>query len=218
MNIGDKIRILREDRDMSQEEFGNLIGMDQGRISHYETGRRAPKIADLEIIAKGAGVLMTYFFTDEDDSQVGENIAPYSFDRRKMPIISFVQASDFTETIDNFHPNDADEWIDRPAHQSAQGDYVYGLRVSGDSMTSPSGQFPTFPEGTILHVNPEIQAECGNLVIARRKGHSEATFKQLKFDGDTPYLKALNPNFPPIFEKFEVIGKVVSATYPDSLF
>ena len=54
---------------------------------------------------------------------------------------------------------------------------------------------PEFSAGTILIVEPDLEALPGNYVIARN-GDQEATFKQLVRDGSDLYLKPLNPRYP----------------------
>lgn len=106
--------------------------------------------------------------------------------RGKVPLISFVQAGDFSEVIDNLHPGDGDGWIDATCPVNR---YTFALRVVGDSME------PDFPAGMILIIEPELSPEQNDFVIAKN-GDGEATFKQLTRDGDDWYLKPLNPRYP----------------------
>ena len=48
------IRQARKETKLSQEQFGQRCGWDQGRQSHYETGRSSVGIEELRIIAKTA--------------------------------------------------------------------------------------------------------------------------------------------------------------------
>ena len=102
-----------------------------------------------------------------------------------VPLISWVSAGYFCEVIDNFHPGDAEEWINTTVTVSQN---AYALRVRGDSME------PDFPEGSIIIVDPHREPQPGNYVIAKNGG--EATFKQLTKDGADRYLKPLNPQYP----------------------
>ena len=68
MTIGDKIKQLRKERGMTQEELGNLIGVQKAAINKYETGI----VVNLkkEIIAKLAKALdvnPVWLMDDEDD-------------------------------------------------------------------------------------------------------------------------------------------------------
>lgn len=66
MNIGEKIKNLRSERGLSQEELAKRVGVSRESISHYENGRVIPPIDVLEAIAKELGVSITYFFTNEE--------------------------------------------------------------------------------------------------------------------------------------------------------
>ena len=116
--------------------------------------------------------------------------------RGKVPLISWVQAGQWAEVIDQLKPGDAEEWIPTsvPIHK-----HTYALRVKGDSMRNPDGD-PTFPHGSVIIVEPDsIDAPdrlVGSLVIVRRTGDDEATFKKLVRDAGKFYLMPLNPQYP----------------------
>jgi len=50
------LKSLRERRGLTQSEFAQLLGVGQGRISDYESGRKSPGIDRLPIIATVLGV------------------------------------------------------------------------------------------------------------------------------------------------------------------
>jgi SOS-response transcriptional repressor LexA len=104
----------------------------------------------------------------------------------RVPLISLVAAGTWRESVDNLVPGTAEEWVTTTV---AVKQHTYALRVEGDSME------PRFPHGAILIVEPEEEARNGSFVIVRQNG-SEATFKQLVYDGGQAYLKPLNPRYP----------------------
>lgn len=63
--IGLRIKELRAERGVSQEEFANLIGMSRSYFGEVETGRRNVAAVNLEKIAKGLGVSLAEFFDSE---------------------------------------------------------------------------------------------------------------------------------------------------------
>lgn len=115
-----------------------------------------------------------------------DNVHPGPEIRGKVPLISWVQAGDFAEVVDLLHPGEAFEWIETTVQPRV---HTFALRVHNDSME------PDFPAGTILIVEPELDAHAGDFVIAKN-GDEEATFKQLVRDGGDWYLKPLNPRYP----------------------
>lgn len=56
MRIGQRIKTIRETREMTRAELGMLIGLDQNRVQQYENGKRKPKIPLLKKIAEALGV------------------------------------------------------------------------------------------------------------------------------------------------------------------
>lgn len=132
----------------------------------------------------------------------------------KLPLISWVQAGDWSEIVDNFQPGDAEDWIACPFPIGLHG---FVLRVVGDSMFNPAGDL-SFRDGDFISVNPEHDARHRSLVIARRD-REKATFKQLLLDeSDGPMLHALNPNWPtryiPFDKTTEIIGVVTGQWRP----
>lgn len=63
--FGNKLKELRINRGMSQEQLGNMIGVTKGNISSYETGRTFPREEKLRAIAKIFNVSFDYLLGDE---------------------------------------------------------------------------------------------------------------------------------------------------------
>lgn len=51
-----RIRIIRKQKHLSMRQLGEMVGVTEGAISHYETGRRTPPIDVLRRIADALGV------------------------------------------------------------------------------------------------------------------------------------------------------------------
>lgn len=47
LSLGEKIRLLREERELSQAELGNAVGMTQRKVSYLECGKYEPGLEDL---------------------------------------------------------------------------------------------------------------------------------------------------------------------------
>ncbi len=120
------------------------------------------------------------------------NVLPARDLQREVPLISWVQAGDWNNLVDAFQPGDAERWVATYAKVSR---HAFALRIIGDSMTNPNGA-PSFPEGTIIIVDPERNAQPGKFVVVRQNAGSECTFKQLVRDAGKHYLKPLNPRYP----------------------
>lgn len=60
LSFGEKIRNLREDKDMNQTQLGKAVGMTQRKISYIECGKYEPSIEDIKAFCKFFGVSADY--------------------------------------------------------------------------------------------------------------------------------------------------------------
>jgi SOS-response transcriptional repressor LexA len=130
--------------------------------------------------------------------------------RRRVPLISWVQAGDFEDVHDWLQPGEALDWVD--VYDTVPSDPSFALRVNGDSMTSPHSGELSFPEGTIIVVDPTRGGDAGDYVVAKDVLTQKATFKRLTTDGARWFLKPLNPAYPTIEiddPALRVIGRVI---------
>lgn len=163
--------------------FAKKTGIDPSYVSRllYKEDKPGFKRISDEIIEKINKVYPGWLNTKED-----ANITAGPDIRGRVPVISWVQAGNFSMAIDLNQPGIADEFIETTVQTRK---HTFALRVKGDSME------PVFPEGTILIVEPEMEAIHKDYVIAKN-GDEEATFKQLIRDGGDWYLKPLNERYP----------------------
>ena len=66
-SIGDKLRILRKERCLTQEQLAEKLGIKRATISNYEIGRRTPHLSDLRKIAEFYGVGLDFFGVAQKD-------------------------------------------------------------------------------------------------------------------------------------------------------
>lgn len=60
MTISERIKVIRKDFKMTQEEFGKRIGIAQNTIAAYESGRREPQDVTLTSICREFDVNMEW--------------------------------------------------------------------------------------------------------------------------------------------------------------
>lgn len=65
VSIGRKIRKIRKENNLSQEEFAKLFGMNQQNVSRYENGNYQIPYTDLANIAVHFHISTDYFFDIE---------------------------------------------------------------------------------------------------------------------------------------------------------
>jgi repressor LexA len=121
----------------------------------------------------------------------GENVA-------HLPLVGRVSAG-----VPLLAEENVEEMIPVPRRMVGwQDDNCFLLTVRGDSMINAGIQ-----PGDLVIVRSQPAAEAGEIVVALLG--EEATVKRLLYDSGRPYLKAENPQYAPVFEAFEIIGKVV---------
>jgi SOS-response transcriptional repressor LexA len=198
--IADRIRELRGDK--GQAAFAREVGVSAGTIGNLEAGTRAGSVDTLLKIAKARNVRIEWLQDGSKPKYVtGGNVSPGPDIRGTVPLLSSVQAGDYKAALA------ADvEGAQRVPSIVPVNRYTFALRVKGDSMA------PKFMEGTLLIVEPEMDAQPGDYVIVRN-GSEEISFKQLVRDGADWFLKPLNERYPikPLGDN-EVIGVVRGVT------
>ena len=70
MTLGERIKKLRKDKDLTQQEFAKQIGTTQNTIANYEIGHRNPSAAALNNICKTFNVNETWLRTGDGDMYV----------------------------------------------------------------------------------------------------------------------------------------------------
>lgn len=88
MKIGKNIRKVREEKNISQKELAQRLGVTPPMLSQYETGRRKPRVSTLLKIAEALGcdpktlvgedvyiddALGTLFLFDFDDNRLSQS-------------------------------------------------------------------------------------------------------------------------------------------------
>jgi len=209
---GARIRHIREELDLSQEAFGRHMNVSKAAVSQWENGdiknlRPGNLFAiqnftgySAEWIATGAGAARLKQKRGTDNTKAGPTVF-------SVPLISWVQAGQWDEVVDVYRPGEGE----KPVYTTRKvGPRAYALRVVGDSMENPNGR-PTYPQGSIVIVDPDREALHGSAVIVRLEDSKQATFKQLIVEGGTRYLKPLNPRYPimKIDKKASFCGVVV---------
>lgn len=201
MTMGARIKALRKRKGMNARDLAATFHISPSAVSMWEHDETRPDQAKLQGLARVLGTTIEYLL--HGTTRAGGKSA--ASDGAAVPLISWVAAGSWYSAQDIFEPGDADEWIDCPrAHSSL----TYALRVRGDSMTSAHGK--SYPDGCVIFVDPELRApQPGDRIIAKLDGADEVTFKVFSSDAGRAFLRALNPQYPPIVAPFRVLGTVI---------
>jgi SOS-response transcriptional repressor LexA len=125
---------------------------------------------------------------------------PGSASIKSLPVLTLAEATNPQKALENFTGK-------RIAVNSSVGQYGFMVRSAGLAMT------PRFPEGTLLIVDPDVEARDGDFVLAHAAKIPEAIFRQY-LKGETGfYLSPVHADFSPIVmgERDKIIGKLVEA-------
>lgn len=85
MQFGDRLKELREEKELKQAELANLFNISPSTIGMYEQNRRTPDFALLNSIADYFGVSVDYLLGRTDIRNYEENtIAAHTDDRTQQ--------------------------------------------------------------------------------------------------------------------------------------
>ncbi|TVO37373.1 LexA family protein [Vibrio algivorus] len=209
--VGLRLKQFRESVGISQKTLAERCGWGASRIGNYEAGVRSINLDDAEILAKNLHIQPYQIMFDENEIRAQRNIEPIEVQptyQNNFPVLSAVQAGQWTEACEPYTLGDIEEWHETTVRTSPRS---FWLRVQGESMTSPIGL--SIPEGTLVLIDTEKTYENKSLVVAKLTDVNEATFKQYISDSGRTFLKPLNPNYPilSINENCRIIGVAVDA-------
>jgi SOS-response transcriptional repressors (RecA-mediated autopeptidases) len=183
--FGDKLKQLRTERNMSQDELAALLDTSKQVISRYETNQRTPKITTAQEYADKLKVPLN-FLIDNDVQELPSNCAPLS-SLPMIPVVGKIAAGKpilARENIIGYIPTDIKN----------SNEYFY-LHVEGDSMINAG-----IENGSDVLIRSQNCAENGQIVACFVNGDS-ATLKRFKQIGDTVVLMPENSNYEPIIVK-----------------
>lgn len=196
----EKVEKWRERNKLSKSDVARLFDVEPQNYNNWVYRSSLPK----EKIARALELISS------DQANTIQLTRPAGL----VPVISWVQAGNWCESPDNFEPGTAEEWLMCPPRHSSR---TYALKVVGDSMTSSTPGERSYPQGTIIFVDPEKQFEIGSRVIARLPNSAEATFKTYSVDAGRPYLVPINSRYPaiPMPEGTTICGVVIGSYRPE---
>lgn len=194
--FGDKLKHLRNVKDLSLEQLSKLTGIPAQTLNRYELNQRVPKITIIPKIATALNVTPMYFMDTINEAVTKKSI--------KIPVLGRVQAGIPVEAVE-----DIIDYEEITQEMAAQGDF-FGLQIKGDSM------MPRICENDVVIVRKQEDVENGDIAVILING-SDATCKKFyKYDNGIN-LVSLNPSYPPMFFSCDevqllpvnIIGKVV---------
>lgn len=158
--FAENLRILRERKEMTQQQLADALKISRSTIGMYEKGNREPDFETLELIAD--------FFNVDMGRLIG-NLTPKK--GNWIPVLGSVRAGLPMEAVENIL-----DYEEIGEEMARQGDF-FALQIKGDSME------PRIKESDVVIVRKQPDVENGEIAIVLVNG-DEATIKKVqKFTG-----------------------------------
>ena len=205
MDIGTKIKNARIARGMTQEELGEMLGLQKSAIAKYENGRVVNiKRSTLKKISDVLGIPPHELIFEENTEKPNagisfiDNILPLP-KHKKLPLLGTIACG---EPI--FAEENIDGYISCPENIDAD----FCLRCKGDSMIGARIQ-----DGDIVYIRQQPDVENGE--IAAVLIDNEATLKRVYKKSESIILQPENPAYEPLIfvreemNNIRILGKAV---------
>lgn len=200
MEIGQRIKELREKANLTQEELGAKLGLQKAAIQKYEAGKvENIKRATIKKLAEIFSVSPAYIMALDDLSvDTYDNI--YKIQTNKVPLIGTIAAG---------VPIFADECFECYIGVNGEIKADFCLRVKGDSMINAR-----INDGDIVFIRQQPDVLDGE--IAAVLIDDDATLKRVYKNDNSVTLVAENPKYKPMVYTSEddlsirILGKAVA--------
>jgi SOS-response transcriptional repressor LexA len=208
MDIGNKIRIIREIKGITRNQLCKATGYTPTYISRIERGLH-PKLPldTLEKIAKALGMEISEVISWEPPKLESKAEKPESTEGVAwVPVLKEIPSN-----LSKAKLNEFAESFEPVPERFPDSSKLFALSVLGDSMA------PVIKNGDIIMVSPEATWASGDVVVARTE-EGGTVINRMRIREDSIVLEPFNPLFPQIFFKIgqiTIIGKVVRViTHP----
>ena len=191
----ERLRIVREQRNLSQKDVAKYLGITSQAYGYYERGERNPGADNLRKLANYFDVSVDYLLGRE----ITQN-EPI----RLIPLLGSVPAGMPIEAIE-----DIEAYIDIYPRFVKHGE-LFALHVQGDSME------PDLRSSDIVIVEKQDFVDSGDIAVIRVNGE-DVTVKRVKLTNKGLMLIPSNPAYDPVFFNVDqiaalpvsIIGKVI---------
>lgn len=199
-SIGEKIKNLRKNNNLTQEDLAEAIGISSQTLLNYETEKRQIPIDVLGKIALYFKLPIESFFNDtlkNDNLTKGET--------RQIPILESVSAGN-GNSIDIYKEDNIKDWIDISISIAKKADF--GTFIEGNSME------PRFHDGDLILVERTDTLNAGEIGVFTL--NEQVYCKKYEFNPflEIVTLKSLNSDYAPIKvtkdDDFKIEGRVIT--------
>jgi repressor LexA len=206
VTIGEYVKKIREDKQITQRGLALKAGVSNSTISNLEAGKRIPSLEIFKAIAKALNIdfmdILAHLESDAAETiYTKEDMIPVQM--IQLPVVGTVRAGMPILAVENI-----ERYVPVASMYLSKSKEYFVLQVTGDSMDQ------LFPGGTLAVIEKTDEIEDGKIAVVAINGN-EATIKKVQFAGEGIMLIPMshNPKHQPTFyhmEKDEVhiIGRL----------
>lgn len=215
MTFGEKLKLLRKEKKLSQQELAKILGTSKQVISRYELGQTTPKIGVAARWCEVLGLNLDNMLNNSrgiydksaqsQDRPLPSNIMPPPR-MVKKPLLGTIACGTPILAVENI-----EEEVGVP--EGVQCDFV--LRCRGDSMIDAR-----IYDGDLVYLRQQEEVENGEIaaVLIEDGCEREATLKRVYLAAERITLFPANPRYEPLvfireeMNRVRIIGKAVAFT------
>lgn len=193
MTTGERIKLLRKEHNLTQEELGAKIGVQKAAIQKYEKGT-------VKNIKRDSLLKLSQILNTTPEYLLGWDDIPSNLEMTddaefvKIPVVGKVAAG-----ISCFADNNILDYELVNKNDVRGGEQYAFLRVIGDSM------YPVFMEGDLVLVRCQTSVDSGSYAVVTIDGE-DGVIKKVVYGKNFIELQSINPMYPPRrFENEEVL-------------
>lgn len=197
MELSDRLKKIRQDKQLFQKDVASAINIDRTTYVKYEKGSSKPDAATLMALANFFGVSTDYLVGNDSidkPKKQGVRIPVYGHIAAGIPISAIEDILDYEEISED---------------ESRKGEY-FALQIKGQSME------PRIYDKDVVIVRRQSDVDNGDIAIVL-VNDEEATCKKIKKTPEGVMLIPLNPDYDTMFYSNKdidqlpviILGKVV---------
>jgi SOS-response transcriptional repressor LexA len=186
--LKDRLLKLTTEAHVTQAELARVVGKTPQAVNRWFGGSSRPDDSDLGTIAQ---LLSEKLGRDVTREELQFGAAGEARRQGRVPIITWQQARHARQLVNN---QDAAPWERWTNTSVPVGTHTFALDVTDDLMSNPTG-WPSFPKGTTIIIEPDLDPHPGDYVLVR-KGQADPIFRQYVPNGPQVFLTPLNPRYP----------------------
>lgn len=190
-----KLKQLRAEKKLTQEEFAKAIKVSKGAVAMWETGKRTPDTEMLMTISQFFRTTVDELIGNSRDIPEPSNISAVIPSNKiyQIPVFETVSAgfgAHAEENVIDYLPIVIENPYDAPD--------MLGIKVNGNSM------YPKIENGDIIIVRKQESVDSGDIAVVMIDGE-EGVVKKVLYGDDWIELHSFNPEYMPRrFEGAEV--------------